>query len=215
MPPNQPSNFRRLKFQLKLTWRPFAIGAIFKTPQSHREMCAGMPHAARRPTYSVNSVNLVLLDLLSSKLWFTPDGSDNSHFFKWLSTKMAVSMVSDPESEPELAESHLMLKNAWLCFRIISSSFVGNNQPVSKVCRKWCVKFQTTPSVRTGSPAVIQHSLSEHLKCLKSKTWNDLTSANLFFLERKMRSAAKRVEQSLGYCYLSKIEWFSLRPQQV
>jgi hypothetical protein len=39
---------------------------------------------------------------------------------------MAVSMVSDPEFEQELAESHLMLKNAWLCFRI-SSSFVGNN----------------------------------------------------------------------------------------
>jgi hypothetical protein len=39
---------------------------------------------------------------------------------------MAVSMVSDPESEQELAESHLMLKNDWLCFRT-SSSFVGNN----------------------------------------------------------------------------------------
>jgi hypothetical protein len=39
--------------------------------------------------------------------------------------------------------------------------------------------------------------------------------ANLFFfkLERKMRSAAKRVEQSLGYWYLSKMEWVSLRPQ--
>ncbi len=42
---------------------------------------------------------------------------------------MAVSTVSDPESEQELAESHLMLKNAWLCwhgFRM-SSSFVCNN----------------------------------------------------------------------------------------
>ncbi len=39
---------------------------------------------------------------------------------------MAVSMVSDPESEQEPAESHQMLKNAWLCFRM-SSSFVGNN----------------------------------------------------------------------------------------
>ncbi len=35
-------------------------------------------------------------------------------------------MVSDPESEQELAESHLMLKNDCLCFRM-SSSFVGNN----------------------------------------------------------------------------------------
>ena len=56
----------------------------------------------------------------------TPLGSDNSHFFKWLFTKMAVSMVSDPESEQELAESHLMLKNDCLCFRM-SSSFVCNN----------------------------------------------------------------------------------------
>ncbi len=35
-------------------------------------------------------------------------------------------MVSDLESEQELAESHLLLKNALLCFRR-SSSFVGNN----------------------------------------------------------------------------------------
>jgi hypothetical protein len=39
---------------------------------------------------------------------------------------MAVSMVSDPESEQELAESHLMLKSYCLCFRM-SSSFEGNN----------------------------------------------------------------------------------------
>jgi hypothetical protein len=39
---------------------------------------------------------------------------------------MAVSMVSDPESEQELAESHLMHKNDCLCFRM-SSSFVTNN----------------------------------------------------------------------------------------
>jgi hypothetical protein len=37
---------------------------------------------------------------------------------------MAVSMVSEPESEQELEESHLMLKNE--CFRM-SSFFVGNN----------------------------------------------------------------------------------------
>jgi hypothetical protein len=40
-----------------------------------------------------------------------------------------------------------------------------------------------------------------------------LTLANLFFLERKRRSAAKLVEQSLGYYYLSKMELFCLRPQ--
>ncbi len=55
------------------------------------------------------------------------------------------------------------------------------DQPVPKAYRKYCVKFPTTPSVRTGFPAVIQHSLSEHLKCLQAKTWNNLSSANLFF----------------------------------
>ncbi len=39
---------------------------------------------------------------------------------------MAVSMVSDSESEQELAESHLMLKNDCLCFRM-ASSFVGSD----------------------------------------------------------------------------------------
>ncbi len=94
-------------------------------------MRAWIPRAAHLPpTYlanSVNSVNLVLLDLLSSGAW-APLGSENSHFFKWLFTTMAVSMVSGRESEQELAawESHLMLKNAWLCLRISSSS-VSNN----------------------------------------------------------------------------------------
>ncbi len=90
---------------------------------------------------------------------------------------------------------------------------LNSAQPVPKADRKCCIKFWTTPSVRTGFPALIQHSLSEHLKCLKPKTWNDLTLANLFFLERKMRSAAKWVEQSLGCWYLSRMEWFSLRPR--
>jgi hypothetical protein len=35
-------------------------------------------------------------------------------------------MVSGRESDQELEESHLMLRNAWLCFRM-SSSFIGNN----------------------------------------------------------------------------------------
>ena len=47
--PLQRSNFRRLKINLKLTWRPFAIGAVFKTPQPNREMRAAMPRAGRRP----------------------------------------------------------------------------------------------------------------------------------------------------------------------
>jgi hypothetical protein len=41
-------------------------------------------------------------------------------------------------------------------------------QPVHKAYRKCCVKFRTTPSVRTGFPAVIQHLLSEHLSKIKN-----------------------------------------------
>ncbi len=63
---------------------------------------------------------------LSKLSKFATVGSEKSHFFKWLFTKMAVSMVSDPEFEQELVESLLMVKNTWLCFRT-SSSFVGNN----------------------------------------------------------------------------------------
>jgi hypothetical protein len=96
-------------------------------------MCTGMPCATRWSTYlanSVNSVNLVLLNLLSFRSWFAPLRSENSNFFKRLFTKIAVSVVSRRKSQAEqpeeLNESHLMLKNAGLCFGI-SSSFVGNN----------------------------------------------------------------------------------------
>ncbi len=90
-------------------------------------MRSGMPRGGWRPAYlsnSVNSVNLVLLDLLSSRLWFAPLGSENSHSFKWLFTKMAVSMVSGRESEQGRA--------IW-CSRTLgshfrkTSSFVGSN----------------------------------------------------------------------------------------
>ncbi len=106
---------------------------------------------------------------------------------------------------------HIMYKDVHT--RLFHISYL--QQPVPQAYRKWCVKFRPTPSVRTGFPAVIQHSLSEHLKCLKSKTWNDLTSANLFFWECRMRSAAKRVEQSLGSGYPSKMEWFSSFPTRL
>ncbi len=82
------------------------------------------------------------------------------------------------------------------------------SQPILKTYRKWCFKFRTTPLVRTGFPAVIQHWLSK-IKKLKRSNFG-----HLFFLGRRMRSAVNRVEQSWGYWYLSKMEWFSFRPQQ-
>ncbi len=42
-------------------------------------------------------------------------------------------------------------------------------QPVPKAYRKWWVKFRKTPSIRTGFPAVIQHSLSVNLHVSKIK----------------------------------------------
>jgi hypothetical protein len=51
-----------------------------------------------------------------------------------------------------------------------------------------------------------------------TQTGSGVGQSIFFRAERRrlgMRSAAKRVEQSLGYGYLSKMEWFSLRPQLV
>jgi len=47
---------------LKLYWRLFAIGGIFKTSQPNCEMLASMQRGGRRPTDLANSSNLVLLD---------------------------------------------------------------------------------------------------------------------------------------------------------
>jgi hypothetical protein len=57
---------------------------------------------------------------------------------------MAVSIVSDPESEQELAEIHLMLKSAWFCFRI-SSSFVGNKKIKEFATRQAILPSEISP----------------------------------------------------------------------
>jgi hypothetical protein len=81
---------------------------------------------------------------------------------------MAVSIISGRESEQEQEESHLMLKNAWLCFRI-SSSFVGNNpslqiQSFSKDRGK-CIK--------TGNPSISDFStiLTSHILILADSSY--------------------------------------------
>ncbi len=67
-----------------------------------------------------------------------PLGSEKNHFFKWLFTKMAVSVVGGWESGYELAGRPLVLKNAWICFRT-SFSWVGNNPSVQihLFCKNW------------------------------------------------------------------------------
>jgi hypothetical protein len=83
---------------------------------------------------------------------------------------MAISMVrvSGRESEQELAESHLMLKNAWLCFRISSSS-VGNNPSLQihsfSEDRGKCNK--------TGNPSISDSStiLASHILILDDSSY--------------------------------------------
>ncbi len=126
-------------------------------------MRSGMQRPARRPTNLANSVNLVLQGFLSSTSLFAPLESENSHFLKWLFTKMAVSMVSGRESGLELKESHLMLKNAWLCFRT-SSSFEGNNPSLQthSFSEDW------GKCNRTGNPSISNFStiLTSHILIL-------------------------------------------------
>jgi len=89
-------------------------------------MRASLPRGGRRPTYSATQY-LVLQGLLYKiQACKAPLASENSHFFKWLFTKMAVSVVGGWESGQELAGSPLMLMNVRICFRT-SFSFICNN----------------------------------------------------------------------------------------
>ena len=89
-------------------------------------MRTSLPRGGRRPTpadlvlQACNSVNLVL------QACNAPLESENSHFFKWLFTKMALSVVGGWESGFEQAGIPFMRENAWIWFRS-SFSFVCNN----------------------------------------------------------------------------------------
>ena len=88
-------------------------------------MCTSLPRGGRRPTpanlvlQACNSVNLEL------QACNAPLESKNSHFFKWLFTKMAHSVVGGWESGFEQAGIPLMRTNTWIWLRT-SSSFVCN-----------------------------------------------------------------------------------------
>ena len=115
--------FRRLKIELKIKWRLFAIRANFKTPHSNREMRASLLRGSRRPTYFACIARLAVqyTSLLHASLV-----SENSNFFTWLFTKMALSVLGGWEAGQELTGSPFVLKNAWICLTT-SFSFVGNN----------------------------------------------------------------------------------------
>jgi hypothetical protein len=69
----------------------------------------------------------------------------------------------------------------------------------SKIHQICCDEIQMTPSNRTGFPALTFPALK---RCLKPKNSNYQISANLVFLERRMRSAAKLVERTSGHWFL-------------
>jgi hypothetical protein len=72
---------------------------------------------------------------------------------------MAVSMVNDPESEQELAESHLMLKNDYLCFRISSSfKFIGNNPSLPVQIHHDSFSQDRGKCNKTGNPSISDFS---------------------------------------------------------
>ncbi len=127
--------------------------------QSNSEMPSGMPRAARLPTYLanlVNSVNLALLNLLSSTSWFA---------------LVCISMVSGQESGLELEESHLMLKKACLCFRIssLSSPFVDNNPSL----QIHSFSEDQGKCNRTGNPSISDFStvLTSHILTLADSSY--------------------------------------------
>jgi hypothetical protein len=85
------------------------------------------------------------------------------------------------------------------------------NVPFQKAYRKCCVKFRTTP-ISSDWLSICNSALTlRAFKMSKTKNLKRSYFGQSVFLERRMRSAAKRVEQSWDYWYLSKMEWFSLQ----
>ncbi len=143
-----------------------------------------------------------------------------------------VSMVSDPESEQELAESHLMLKNNCLCFRM-SSSLVGNNPSlqIHSFSKDWekCNKA-SNPSISDFSPILTSDILiladSSHLpsdeayrQCL-SLLWYRLSTpcyeckpyARHFF-EKKIIKAWFCWGRMCLFCHMTSVGWLEIMIQ--
>ncbi len=77
-------------------------------------------------------------------------------------------MVSGRESEQELEESHLMLKNAWLCFRTLSS-LVGNNPSL----QTHSFSEDRGKCNKTGNPSISNFStiLTSHILILADSSY--------------------------------------------
>ncbi len=87
-----------------------------------------------------------------SKSWFAPLGSENSHFFKWLFTRMAVSIVSGRES------SRSWRRAVW-CSRTLAS--VSGCDPLSKATIPHC-KFTHLAKIEESAtrPSMLSSAIS-------------------------------------------------------
>jgi hypothetical protein len=88
---------------------------------------------------------------------------------------MAVSVVSGWESELEMAESHLVLKNARICFRA-SSSFVLGNNPSLQICSSSSDQGKCN---KTGNPSIRNFSttLTSHILILADSSYLPMDEA--------------------------------------
>ncbi len=164
----QCSTFQRLKFQLKLTWRPFAIGAILILPNPIAKCAQGCsaPRAGLLIKLQVSKSCNTRCTRFTEFL--APIGSENSNLFKWIFTKMAVSMVSDPESEQELAESR---KFAFLN-KII---WVTRKWPKSRTAKGRWLDCLICRLIRDHNPAHSIHYLWLSIPC-RFQAWYSFPS---------------------------------------
>ena len=89
-------------------------------------MRASLPRSGRRPIPRKPCTTRFVEFYKPFQACNSPLRSENSHFFKWLFTKMAFSVVGGWESGLEPAGISLVMNNAWICFTTSSSS-LGNN----------------------------------------------------------------------------------------
>jgi hypothetical protein len=145
---------------------------------------------------------------------------------------MAVSMVSDPESEQELAESHLMLKNDWLCFRM-SPSFVCNNLSLeihsfsedrgkcNKTCNPSISDFSTNlttdipilaDSSHLPSDEAYRQCLALPCDCLSTPCYKCKPNARHFFDKIFIKSWFCWGKMCL-FCHMASVGWLEIMIQ--
>ena len=124
-------------------------------------MRASLPRGGRRPIPRKPCTTRFAEFYKPLQACNSPLRSENSHFFTWLFTKMAFSVVGGWESGLEPTGIPLVLKNAWICFRTSSSS-LGNNPSLQNhsFCENRGKCNQTCePTSRVFSSALMRQDL--------------------------------------------------------